>query len=390
MQDKKRMLLVLGLMAFLANGDNYAAAPLLINISNDLNLTVSTAALSVTAYMLSFGIFTLIFGPLADRFGKVKVINIAAIGTAVFSMLGATAFNLPSLIFFRAVNGAFGAGIFPVTMALVGESFDDQNRQKALGKVMGLMFLGAATATVMGGVLAYIGSWRLVYLVYGVGELVLAIIMFKILKRDEPVVEKLNILASYKTVFKNYRFVRLVTVILFVGFSVFGSFTYTGKLLHEITGYNIFVVGMILSIFGFGTVIGGRLAPKVRARLKNKFLLTAGILGAMSLLILALSNNVVLLSVGFLGFGIAFIFLQSTLIATAQRMLPQMKGTAMSMASFNMFVGGALGTSLNGVIMDTIGLSHIFLYASAVILVAGIVSAIFVSKFEMKQQMVKE
>ena len=105
-------------------------------------------------------------------------------------------------------------------------------------------------------------------------------------------------------------------------------------LLHEITGYNIFVVGMILSIFGFGTVIGGRLAPKVRARLKNKFLLTAGILGAMSLLILALSNNVVLLSVGFLGFGIAFIFLQSTLIATAQRMLPQMKGTAMSMASF--------------------------------------------------------
>ena len=40
---------------------------------------------------------------------------------------------------------------------------------------------------------AYIGSWRLVYLVYGVGELVLAIIMFKILKRDKPVVEKLNI-----------------------------------------------------------------------------------------------------------------------------------------------------------------------------------------------------
>ena len=151
MQNKNRMLLVLGLMAFLANGDNYAAAPLLINISNDLSLTVSVAALSVTAYMLSFGIFTLIFGPLSDRFGKVKIINIAAFGTAIFSMLGATAFNLPSLIFFRAMNGAFGAGIFPVTMALVGESFDDQNRQKALGKVMGLMFLGAATATIMGG-----------------------------------------------------------------------------------------------------------------------------------------------------------------------------------------------------------------------------------------------
>jgi len=386
MQNKNRMLIILGLMAFLANGDNYAAAPLLINISTDLNLTVSTAALSVTAYMLSFGVFTLIFGPLADRYGKVKVINIAAFGTAIFSMLGATAFNLPSLIFFRAMNGAFGAGIFPVTMALVGESFDAQNRQKALGKVMGLMFLGAATATIMGGVLAYVGSWRLVYLVYGIGEIILAFIMLKILKRDQPVVNKLNIFASYKTVFKNFRFVRLVTVILFVGFSVFGTFTYTGKLVQGITGYNIFIVGLILSIFGFGTVIGGRIAPKVRAKLKNKFLIVASVLGGLSLLALALSNNVILLSVGFLGFGIAFIFLQSTLIATAQGMIPQMKGTAMSMASFNMFVGGALGTSLNGVLMDTIGLPPIFLYASVVILAAGVISAVFVSKFEAAQK----
>lgn len=99
MNKKEKMILVLGLMAFLANGDNYAAAPLIINIAQDLNLTISTAAISVTAYMLAFGAFTLLFGPLSDRFGKVKIINIAALGTAIFSMLGAFAFNLPSLIF---------------------------------------------------------------------------------------------------------------------------------------------------------------------------------------------------------------------------------------------------------------------------------------------------
>jgi len=89
--------MALGIMAFFANGDNYAVAPLLINISKDLNLTISTAAMSVTAYMLTFGLFTILFGPLGDRYGKTKIINIAA----------------------------FGAGIFPVTMALVGESFDN-------------------------------------------------------------------------------------------------------------------------------------------------------------------------------------------------------------------------------------------------------------------------
>jgi len=277
MNKKNKLILILGIMSFLANGDNYAAAPLIINIASDLNLTLSVAAMSVTAYMLSFGIFTLIFGPLSDRYGKVKIINIAALGTAIFSMLGALSFNLPSLIFFRAMNGAFAAGIFPVTMALVGQSFDDANRHKALGKVMGLMFLGGATATAVGGILAYFGSWRLVYLIYGVGELVLAIIMLKVLERDVPVVTKLSFVEAYKEPLTNFRFMLLVTTVFFVGFSVYGSFTYSGKLIQEVTGFNILVVGLVLSLFGVGTVVGGRIAPLLKKRLNNKFLILAGL-----------------------------------------------------------------------------------------------------------------
>jgi len=386
MKNKNRMIMVLGFMAFLANGDNYAAAPLIINISKDLNLTISVAAMSVTAYMLAFGVFTLIFGPLSDRYGKVKIINIAAIGTAVFSMLGAFSFNLPSLIFFRAMNGAFGAGIFPVTMALVGQSFDNENRHKALGKVMGLMFLGGATATAIGGALAYFGSWRLVYIVYGIGELILAIVMLKTLERDKPVVDKLNFIKAYKEPLTNYRFMRLVIIVFFVGFSVFGSFTYSGKLLQELTGYNIFVVGLILSLFGVGTVVGGKIAPKLKQKLKYGFLVTAGILGGTSLFALSASKNVWVLSIGLLGFGIAFIFLQSTLISTAQEMLPKMRGTAMSLASFNMFIGGAVGTSFNGIIMKKYGVSMIFRNTAYVIFIVGVLAAISIARFEMRKK----
>lgn len=61
--EKNKMIMILGFMSFLANGDNYAAAPLIIKISEDLNLTISRASLSVMAYMLAFGGFTLLFGP---------------------------------------------------------------------------------------------------------------------------------------------------------------------------------------------------------------------------------------------------------------------------------------------------------------------------------------
>lgn len=385
MNNKNKMIMVLGLMAFLANGDNYAAAPLIINIAKDLHLTIDVAALSVTAYMLSFGVFTLIFGPLSDRFGKVKIINIAAVGTAIFSMLGAFSFNLPSLIFFRAMNGAFGAGIFPVTMALVGQSFDNENRHKALGKVMGLMFLGGATATAIGGALAYFGSWRIVYLVYGIGELILALVMLKILERDQPVVEKLNFFKAYKEPLTNYRFMRLVITIFFVGFSVFGSFTYSGKLLQDLTGYNIFVVGLILSLFGVGTVVGGRIAPQLKKVLKHGFLVSAGVIGGISLFALSAYSNVWILGLGLFGFGVAFIFLQSTLVSTAQEKLPKMRGTAMSLASFNMFVGGAVGTSINGVIMKISGPQTIFYNTAYIIFIVGILAAIFIARFEMRK-----
>ncbi|MGE4353272.1 MAG: MFS transporter [Oscillospiraceae bacterium] len=380
MKNKNKMLLLLGLMAFLANGDNYAAAPLLLNIARDLNLNIETASISVTAYMLAFGAFTLMFGPLSDRFGKVRVINIAAIGTAIFSILGGFAYDLPSLVFFRAVNGAFAAGIFPVTMALVGQNFNDENRQKALGKVMGLMFLGGATATAVGGALAYFGSWRLVYIIYGAGELVLALFLLKMLEKDQPVVAKLNYITAYREPLSNFRFMRLVLTIFFVGFSVFGTFTYSGKLLQEITGYQVLGVGLILSLFGVGTVSGGRIAPKIRKRTGSLYFIISGVIGFCGLYALSASRSIYILSLGLFFFGTAFIFLQSTLVAAAQEMLPKTKGTAMSLASFNMFVGGAVGTSVNAKIIGSVGIAKIYVPASILILLVGFTTSLLLRK----------
>jgi predicted MFS family arabinose efflux permease len=380
MNEKKQnqMLMVLGLMAFLANGDNYAASALLIDISKDLHLNFGTAALSVTSYMFAFGAFTLIFGPLSDRYGKVKIINIAALGTSIFSILGGFAFNLPSLVVFRAVNGAFGAGIFPVMMAIVGQSFADEHRHQAFGKVLGLGFLGGATATAIGGALAYFGSWRLVYIFYGIGELILALLMLKILERDEPMVKKLNFITAYKAPLTNLKFMRIALTLLFVGFSVFGSFAYSGKLVQELTGYTILTVGLILSLYGIGTVIGGRIAPKFKMKAGTTiYFIIAGVIGFLATFTLSISGNVILLSLGLFFFGVAFVFLQSTLVATAQDKLPQARGTAMSLTSFSMFVGGAVGTRVNANIIGAFGTSKIYLVAAVLLLAVGLISTVF-------------
>lgn len=173
-------------------------------------------------------------------------------------------------------------------------------------------------------------------------------------------------------------------VIFLLGFTVFGSFTYTGTLLKEITGYNILIVGLVLSLFGVGTVLGGKIAPNLKAKFPNSFLATAGVVGFVSLVTISRVTNVILFGIALLGFGLSFIFIQSTLIATAQEKLPQRRGTAMSLASFNMFVGGVLGTSLNGFIIGKYGTARIFINASVIMLVVGILATLFVVEFRKK------
>ena len=377
MRDVKssRLLAILGIMTFLASGDNYSAAPLLLDISSDLGIGFGQATLSVTAYMLAFGLFTILFGPLGDRYGKTRMLRYASFGTAVFSCLGAAAFDLPTLILCRAINGAFAAGIFPVAIALVGERIESEQRQRSIVKVMGVMFLGTASATAIGGLIAYIGSWRHVYLAYGIAELLVAFIMLKVLTPSPGTIETLHLGRIYREALSQKKLRRSVGIIFLVGFTVLGSFVFAGQLVQERTGFNILFVGLLLTVFGLGTLFGARMAPKLREKLGKRLLLFAGILGLVSLIGLALAPSAVLLGIALFGYGMTFILFQSTLVAFAQECLPAMRGTAMSLASLHMVLGGSIGTMVNRVIMGAWGIEIIYIVCGAVILLVGILSA---------------
>ena len=376
--EARLMVMVLGIMVFWANGDNYVAAPLIVEVARDFHLEISAAAQAITAYMLPFGLFTLLFGPLADRYGKARVINLAAGGTAIFCALGAWASGLTSLSVMRALSGAFASGILPVTMSLIGDSFgqDPKEMQNALGKVLGMMFLGGASGTAIGGALAYLGSWRMVYLVYGLAGLVIALIMWRTIEQRPGTSAGVGFRAAYEEALANTGLLKTVSIIFLNGFAVFGSFSYTGKFVELRTGHNILWVGLILTCFGLATVLGGRKAGSWRQTYGNRLLLWAGTLAGVAWGSMGAWNSPLLLCLSLAGLGLGFIIIQSTLLATAQQLMPQRRGTVMSLASFNMFVGGGLGTLVNGQILNWLGFPAVFLLAAALILLAGIMAMV--------------
>lgn len=373
--NTKIAVFLLGLMGFWAMGDNYAASPMLVDIARDFSIDIGTAALSVAAYMLPFGLFTLLFGPLGDRHGKAKVISIAAFGTAVFSCLGALAFNIASLALIRAINGALAAAILPVTVSYVGDLFTEPKiRMNAIGSVVGMYFLGAAAATAIGGGLSFIGSWRLVYLTYGVAELIIALLMLKYLIFAPGTAKSMGLRQAYARAFSQPFLLKTVVLLLLVGFAVFGSFTYLGDFLVKMTGFNIFYVGLVMTPFGLFAYAGGQKAGDLRQEMGHGIMLFAGILGLVSWASLGFWPGLYYAFPILAVFGFAFVLLQSTIVTTAQQQLPRQRGAAMSLASFNMFIGGGLGVLINKFLLARWGYPVIFLVAAIAVFIAGLLA----------------
>jgi len=363
-KNMKFSFLLVGFLLFLVNGDNYAAAPVLVDLAEDLNIDIQQAVFSVTSYMFFFGLFTLFIGPLSDRFGKTRVIKIAALGTALFSILGAYANDLVSLIWLRSFNGLFAAGIMPVSIALVGQSAEPANRQNSIGKMMGMMFLGGATATLIGGLLAYLGSWRVVYGAYGMAELVITFILFKTLPSDPKSEISGSIWDNYCVALKSKDLVKIIFMMFFLGFAVLGSFAFSGKLVESTTGMNLLFVGLILSTYGIGTLLGGRISGTLQRKTGNLFFFISGITGSIALALIYFIPDIYSFIPAFFLFGLSFVLLQSAFVTQAQMTNPAISGTIMSLASFMMVSSAAIGTFINGFIADQINLQTIYLIAS--------------------------
>jgi len=367
---------ILGSMLFFVQGDNYAAAPVLVDLTNEFGLTPGNAALTVISYMVPFGLFTLLFGPLGDRYGKANILKGAAFLTGCFSLAGAYMPSFGLVCSMRIMNGIFAAGVMPVSMALIGETAgnDKLTLQSSLSKVMGMMFLGGAVGPAIGGWLSQIGSWRLVYGFYGILELVLATVIFIKIPNQTVQSKKLQLVSAYRQAIGVQGIFKTVPILFLVGMAVLGFFPYTGKYIESVSSLPLSSIGLILTLFGIGAFVGGRVAPNINNRLGGFYFPFAGILGASALGLITNSSQLILIAIGLAGYGFSFMMLQPMLVARAQQAFPGGRGTVMSLASFNMALGGGVGTYINGILFQAKGFEFVLMTSAGLFFLAAVLS----------------
>lgn len=161
------------------------------HIAGNLSATLDEATWVLTSYLVANAIILPITGWLGNYFGRKRLLLTAVAGFTIASMLCGLAPNLPLLVLFRVLQGAFGGSLQPVSQAVLLETFPPEKR----GQAMAIWGMGIVVAPILGpmlgGYLTDTLSWRWVfYLNLPVG--IIALVMTYLFIFDPPYIRRLS------------------------------------------------------------------------------------------------------------------------------------------------------------------------------------------------------
>lgn len=163
--SREMTLMLAGLMALNAFAID-SMIPALADIGRSLHVVrENDRQLVVIAYFLGFASTQLLWGPLADRFGRKPILAAGVALYGVFALLCAFAWSFPLLIASRIAMGASAAVTRVLVVAMVRDLFEAE----AMARVMSLVFMTFMLVPVLapniGQLILLVGSWRAIFIV---------------------------------------------------------------------------------------------------------------------------------------------------------------------------------------------------------------------------------
>lgn len=373
---------VLFLLAFVVSVDQRIIAPVLPSIAASLHATAGGVGLAMTSYAFAYSASQLVYGGLSDRYGRVRVVRLAAIGFCACTVLSALATSPWLFVAARLLAGACAAAVIPLTLVYIGDTVDYARRQVVVGRFSVVTSAGLAFSAAIGGAVAYFASWRAMLIGYAVVALLPSALLWRIgadprrrsAAEAEPVARFIDFLLD--------PFARAVYCCIFAeGFLLWGAMTYLGAYAATHYGLDQLGVGLLIALFGVGTMAGGASMGPLRRRLSERAL--AGLGGAlMGAALLMITPGAAtrpgawpLFAAAMLVLGLGLVGLHTTLQVHGTEISAAARGKAFSLFPASLFSGVAAGTAAMGALVDAGGERAMLAICGVGLIAVGMVTA---------------
>src|SRR3546814_9616171 len=117
----------------------------------------------LTSYIVAAAIMTPPTGVLAARLGRKRLFAIMVTGFTIASMLCGAATSLAEIVLYRLLQGAFGAGLVPLSQAVLLDTYPREKHGSAMALWGVGVMVGPILGPTLGGYLTEFYNWRWVF-----------------------------------------------------------------------------------------------------------------------------------------------------------------------------------------------------------------------------------
>ncbi|WP_441650362.1 MFS transporter [Cupriavidus sp. M-11] len=167
-----RIFLIMLLLTAINYIDRASLSVALPLIAPEFDLSPAAEGLVLSAFFWSYALMQVPVGALLDRYHTRGIIAAATVAWGAFQALGATAHNGVILLLTRMGLGVAESPIMPAGAKLTGAWLTPNERGRGAVLVDGGAPLGSALgAIIIAGLIAWLGSWRIAFVISGVGTM---------------------------------------------------------------------------------------------------------------------------------------------------------------------------------------------------------------------------
>ena len=160
-----------------AAADTYVVVLALPDMMGSVGIPIDQlqrAAPIVSGFLLGYVAMLPLIGRIADLRGRVPVLVAALLVFALGSLITSLAYDLPTMVGGRFLQGVGGGGLVPATLALVADLYPAERRGVPLGVVSAVQEIGSVLGPLFGALVLAVADWRAIFLVNLAVGLVLA------------------------------------------------------------------------------------------------------------------------------------------------------------------------------------------------------------------------
>lgn len=260
--------------------------PAFPDIGEQLGVSARELGLTFSSFFITFALAQLVVGPLADRYGRKKLVlgglSIFIVGTVVGGLAG----SLETLIVGRIIQALGVCAAAVLARAIARDLFEGETLARALSLTMIAAAAAPGFSPLVGSVLTTALGWRAIFILVGIAAFAVAVFYVNVLGETHPAERRaphsiLSVLVAYAKLAANGTFILPALSMSLLMSGLFASFGAAPAILMNGIGLSSLQAGLYFAATVFVVFAAGMAAPRLAHRYGAQIITSGGILTAL-------------------------------------------------------------------------------------------------------------